>query len=100
MTAVPEATTTCLFEAGGMSTSSMDLLDGEYLYLATACAGDVAPDPTDGIIGIDDFLAVLSAWGPCVAACPADFTGPGGVPDGVVGIDDFLGVLSGWGGCP
>ena len=31
--------------------------------------------------------------------CPADITGPGGVPDGTVVIGDFLGLLANWGSC-
>ncbi len=48
----------------------------------------------DGIVGINDFLALLAAWGPCPAppqACPADLDG-----DNVVGITDFLLVLANW----
>ncbi len=47
----------------------------------------------DGIIGIDDFLAVLAAWGPCgdCDACPADFDG-----DCAVDVDDVLTLLANW----
>ena len=48
----------------------------------------------DDVVGIDDFLALLAAWGPC-AGCPEDIDG-----DNVVGIQDFLLLLAGWGGCP
>ena len=48
----------------------------------------------DNIVGITDFLALLTAWG----------TDPGGPPDldgdGVVGINDFLALLANWGPCP
>jgi hypothetical protein len=53
--------------------------------------GDV---DNDGIVGIEDFLAVLGAWGPCPdppAACPADVDG-----DCEVGIVDLLIVLANW----
>ena len=46
----------------------------------------------DGTVGIVDFLALLSAWGPCPAPCIADLDG-----DGVVGIVDFLALLAHWG---
>lgn len=50
----------------------------------------------DGIIGIDDFLLLLAAWGPCDDPCPPscrpDFDG-----DCVVGIADFLTLLANWG---
>jgi hypothetical protein len=50
----------------------------------------------DGTVGINDFLALLAAWGPCPDPCPpfcfADIDG-----DCTVGITDFLLLLSGWG---
>ena len=49
----------------------------------------------DGTVGIVDFLALLSAWGPCPgppAPCPADLNG-----DGTVGIVDMLLLLAAWG---
>ncbi len=57
-----------------------------------------APCPWDldrnGVVRIDDFLALLAAWG----------TSPGGPPDfdgdGSVGITDFLALLANWGACP
>jgi len=47
----------------------------------------------DGLVGINDFLALLAAWGPCddCGACPADIDG-----DCAVGIDDFLTLLAEW----
>ena len=47
----------------------------------------------DGIIGINDFLFLLSAWGPCPGgvACDGDFDF-----DGNVGINDFLTLLGYW----
>ncbi len=32
-------------------------------------------------------------------ACPADFTGPSGIPDGVVDVNDLVGVINQWGIC-
>jgi hypothetical protein len=48
----------------------------------------------DGNVGINDFLALLGAWGPNPGH-PADFDG-----DDVVGILDFLALLGSWGPCP
>jgi len=47
----------------------------------------------DGVVGINDFLLLLAAWGPCgdCNACPADLDG-----DCQVGIDDFLLLLGAW----
>lgn len=61
------------------------------------CAA-VSPCPwdltDDGLVQIEDFLALLAAWGPNPGH-PADFNG-----DNQVGIEDFLALLSNWGACP
>ena len=54
------------------------------------CPGDV---DGDGAVGINDFLALLGAWGSIGG--PADLDN-----DGVVGIQDFLLLLGNWGPCP
>jgi len=60
--------------------------------LEGATTGDINGD---GIVGIDDFLLLLAAWGPCDDPCPPscrpDFDG-----DCVVGIADFLTLLANW----
>ena len=48
----------------------------------------------NGGVDIDDFLALLAAWGPC-PGCPQDLDG-----DDNVGIADFLTLLANWGPCP
>lgn len=61
---------------------------------AASCPADVAPPPGgDGVVNVDDLLAVISNWGPC-AACSADVDG-----DGMVNVDDLLAVISSWGPC-
>ncbi len=47
----------------------------------------------DGVTGIEDFLTLLSAWGPNEGH-PADLNG-----DGFVGVVDFLRLLQSWGDC-
>jgi hypothetical protein len=51
----------------------------------------------DGSVGVNDFLILLAAWGPCGDCnnCPADFDG-----DCSVGITDFLQLLAHWGPWP
>ena len=46
----------------------------------------------DGMVGIDDFLALLSVWGQTGVPCDID--------NGGVGITDFLALLAAWGPCP
>ena len=48
----------------------------------------------DGLVGIEDFLALLAVWGSCsdCGTCPADFDG-----DCSVGILDLLILLGNWG---
>lgn len=58
----------------------------------------IAGDATgDGLVDIDDLLAVINFWGPCAslappgAPCPADLNG-----DTVVDVDDLLLVINNW----
>jgi hypothetical protein len=44
----------------------------------------------DGVVDVDDLLAVLNTWGAC-AGCGADIDGDGGVD-----VDDLLAVLNNW----
>jgi len=46
----------------------------------------------DGHVGVTDFLALLSAWGPCPAPCAADLDG-----NGTVDVVDMLALLAAWG---
>ena len=52
------------------------------------CAADVNGD---GMIDVNDLVAVIMAWGPC-ADCPADVDG-----DGMVDVDDLVTIISRWG---
>jgi hypothetical protein len=61
---------------------------------AVPCPADVAN--ADGVVNVDDLLALLGAWG---GADPIfDIAPPGG--DGVVNVDDLLALLAAWGPCP
>ncbi len=69
--------------------------DGVLDECQPTCPGDTNGD---GQVAINDFLQVLSDWGPCPglpAPCAGDLTG-----DDVVDILDFLEVLDLWGQCP
>ena len=55
------------------------------------CAGDIDDDDD---VDVDDLLALLAAWGPCVS-CDEDISG-----DDVVDLADLEAVLATWGVCP
>jgi len=65
------------------------------MLLATTVSAAVAggsPDVNDdGVVNVDDLLAVVTAWGPC-AGCPEDVDG-----SGTVDVDDLLEVINAWG---
>ena len=67
--------------------------DAECGAAYTAIAVNECPQDLDGdgTVGINDFLALLAAWG--MVDVPADFDGGG------VGINDFLQLLAAWGPC-
>ncbi len=48
----------------------------------------------DGIVGINDFLALLGEWGSIGSPCDLDLGAAG------TGIDEFLALLANWGPCP
>ncbi len=74
-------------EAAGPAPASLAVL----INTAVVCPWDCG-EPADGMVGIEDFLAVLGTWGQTGAPC--DFDGNG------VGINDFLKILGLWGPCP
>ena len=62
------------------------------------CPADISPSITgDGIVNIQDLLAVVAAWGQSgpPGTIPADVN-----DDGVVNILDLLAVVAAWGACP
>ena len=63
----------------------------DILNPPSACSGDANGD---GVVGVDDLLLVIAAWGPC-AGCDADVN-----DDDVVGVNDLLAVIADWGICP
>lgn len=84
----------------------------------TPCWGDITLDHQ---VNVNDLLAVITSWGPCVGAppgsqnsggvigegdpgppppvyCAADIA-PLGAPNGIVNVDDLLVVITTWGAC-
>jgi len=71
------------------------------------CLPDIVPLPSgNGLVNVDDLLAVINGWGNCANPnlCPADIAPPGlaggTVGNDVVNVDDLLAVINGWGICP
>lgn len=63
------------------------------------CPADVS---CDGLVNVDDLLAVIGTWGacadvPCSSTCVTDIAPPGG--DCVVDVNDLLMVIANWGAC-
>jgi hypothetical protein len=78
--------------ANGTTVVTFNLTYGAMTPLGQApCPWDCAV-PADGVVDVQDFLAVLSEWG--LVGAPCDIDGAG------VSITDFLGVLTYWGACP
>ena len=75
------------FGSGGQALLRIDLKQG------SVCVGDIAPKGGDGMVNVDDLLAVIGNWGPC-SGCAADTNG-----DDVVNVDDLLTVIGTWGAC-
>ncbi len=75
---------------GSVVEAGIDALSVTRFVCKDGCRGDV---DGDGVVGIQDFLDLLAAWGPNPGH-PADLDG-----DGVVGILDFLALLAAWGPC-
>lgn len=46
----------------------------------------------DGIVDVNDLLAVITTWGDCPAICPADLN-----CDNIVDVNDLLAVITNWG---
>ena len=71
---------------------------------APVCPADIAPvGAPDGMVNVQDLLAVIGAWGPCGDPnnCAADIA-PSGPPmgDGIANVQDLLAVIGAWGACP
>ena len=72
---------------------------------ASNCRADIAPlAGGDGLVNIQDLLAVITSWGACLNPqfCPADIApiAANQTGDGAININDLLAVISAWGVCP
>ena len=64
--------------------------EGSAYVFGIPCPADCADN--DGVVGISDFLELLSQWTLVGSSCDLDGSG--------VGINAFLDLLSNWGPCP
>jgi hypothetical protein len=67
-------------------------LDGGVPTACQTCPGDIT---LDGVVNVDDLLAVINSWGPPTGSCSADVD-----QNNVVNVDDLLVVINTWGACP
>jgi probable HAF family extracellular repeat protein len=85
--------------ANGISNAGQIVASGAYNVESAALLLTPSNQPPgdldhDCMVGVDDFLMLLAAWGPCPqgGGCPGDIDG-----DGTVGVVDFLLLLAHWG---
>ena len=87
---------------GGTGVLTLSFDTGEAL----PCPTDCAPDNGDGtfgngVVNIDDLLAVINAFGSAGDPCDAaPDNGDGTFGNGIVNIDDLLAVINAFGPCP
>jgi hypothetical protein len=71
-------------------------VDGVQLVAFECPARGGSPDVNgDGVVDVQDLVAVITAWGACPpdpAPCPSDVDG-----DGAVGVTDLVEVITNWG---
>ena len=78
----------------GVAGNNDGALNGPSWLESLECPDTIPGDiDGDGLVGFNDLLLLLSAWGDCVDCgnCPADLDG-----DCVIGFNDLLLVLANW----
>jgi hypothetical protein len=63
----------------------------DQAMLTVAMLGDITPTGGNGIVDVDDLLAVINAWGTCPSPCAADLTG-----EATVDFADLMIVINSW----
>ncbi|HVP72171.1 MAG TPA: hypothetical protein VMS30_00440, partial [Phycisphaerales bacterium] len=71
-----------------------EIMLAEYQGHASCCKGDIAPAGGNGVIDVNDLLAVIAAWGNVSGTPAADING-----DFAVDVNDLLAVITSWGPC-
>ncbi|MHC5004960.1 MAG: hypothetical protein ACYTJ0_17775, partial [Planctomycetota bacterium] len=78
-----------LIRIGGNDAYGLGML--EIAPVPTTCPADINGD---GLVDVDDLLAVIGQWGGCPTGCGADIN-----QDGQVDVDDLTAVVLNWGAC-
>jgi len=85
----------------------VDLANGTVRRIKRAancpdCPADVAPASCgNGIVNVDDLLAVINAWGACSpTGGPCPDLAPQPIPNFAINVDDLLALINSWGSCP
>ncbi|MDP7071223.1 MAG: hypothetical protein QF561_07755 [Phycisphaerales bacterium] len=68
-------------------TLRVEVIEYPFPELEGSTPGDI---DGDGVVGVEDLLAIIAAWGPC-DACDEDLN-----DDGLVDVSDILALLSLW----
>jgi len=80
-----------------LADGTADDLDGNGIIDECECFGDISdgttPGATDGLVNVNDLLAVIGFWGSDGPIGDINF-------DGTVGVDDLLTIIANWGPCP
>ncbi|MEM7230080.1 MAG: hypothetical protein AAF432_14830, partial [Planctomycetota bacterium] len=90
----------CELEKGSQVDLDFDGIPDDCVAM-TPCPWDCAPAGGNGVINIDDLLAVINAFGSTSSSCDsAPDNGDGTFGNGIVNIDDLLAVINNFGACP
>jgi len=89
-----------LVDMGDVINATVDV-DNIVIIEGDSCPTDCAPTGGNGIVNIDDLLAIVNAFGGSGPACDvAPDNGDGTFGNGIVNIDDLLAVVNAFGDCP
>ncbi|MCZ6836108.1 MAG: zinc metalloprotease [Planctomycetota bacterium] len=74
-----------------MTYDTSTAVDVNFNGIPDSCEYANGDNNLDGVIDVDDLLALLAKWGACSLPCPEDTD-----LDGDVDVDDLLNLLAGW----
>jgi hypothetical protein len=70
----------------------------KLVLVGTGCAADLNGN---GVVNVEDLLAIIGAWGACPNGCPTCYgdVAPA-IGNGIVNVEDLLSIIGAWGACP